>query len=43
MRQIDAARFKASNHEGVRRWLDAVTELWVEHQYTPSYVYNMNE
>jgi hypothetical protein len=42
-RQIDAARFKATNHEGVKRWFDAVTELWVEHQYTPSHVYNMDE
>ncbi|GAB7336127.1 hypothetical protein MBLNU13_g08914t1 [Cladosporium sp. NU13] len=42
-RQIDAARFKSANHEGVKRWFDAVTELWVEHQYTPSHVYNMDE
>jgi hypothetical protein len=42
-RQIDAARYKATNHEGVKRWFDAVTELWVEHQYTPSHVYNMDE
>jgi hypothetical protein len=42
-RQIDTARFKSANREGVKRWFDAVTELWVEHQYTASHVYNMDE
>lgn len=42
-RQINAARFDATNHEGVERCFDAVTELWVDHQYTPSNVYNMDE
>jgi len=42
-RQMDTARFKATNHEGVKRWFDAVTELWLEHQYNPSHVYNMDE
>lgn len=42
-RQIVTARFKATNYEGVKRWFDAVTELWVENQYPPDHVYNMNE
>jgi len=42
-RQIDAARLRSASHEGVKRWFDAVTELWVEHQYTPGHVYNMDE
>jgi hypothetical protein len=42
-RQIDTARFKATNYEGVKRWFDAVTEVWIENQYAPDDVYNMDE
>ncbi|KAI7722002.1 hypothetical protein KC353_g885 [Hortaea werneckii] len=42
-RQIDAARFKATNYDGVKRWFDAVTELWAQHQYAADHVYNMDE
>jgi hypothetical protein len=34
---------QSANHEGVKRWFDAVTELWVKHQYTLSHVYNMDK
>lgn len=42
-RQIVTARFKAANCEGVKRWFDTVTEVWVENQLAPDHVYNMNE
>jgi len=42
-RQIDTARFVATNRDGVTRWFDAVTELWAQHQYAPDQVYNMDE
>jgi hypothetical protein len=42
-RQIDTARFKATNYEGVKRWFDAVTEVWIDNQYAPENVYNMDE
>ena len=29
-----------ANREGVRSWLDVTTTLLLEHQYTPSHVYN---
>jgi hypothetical protein len=41
--QIDTARFKATNYEGVKRWYDTVTEVWIENQYAPDHVYNMDE
>jgi hypothetical protein len=43
MRRIDTARFKANNHDGVRRWISAVTGLWVVNQYVPENVYNMDQ
>jgi hypothetical protein len=42
-RQIDTARFKATNYEGVKRWFDVVTEVWIKNQYTPDNVYNIDE
>jgi len=29
-RQMDTARFVATNRDGVTRWFDAVTELWAQ-------------
>jgi len=42
-RQIDTARFVATDRDGVKRWFDAVTELWAQHQYALDQVYNMDE
>ena len=35
-RQIDTARYRATSYDGVNRWFDAVTELWMHNQYDPS-------
>ncbi|TKA64438.1 hypothetical protein B0A49_10136 [Cryomyces minteri] len=42
-RQIESARFNATSYEGVKRWFDAVTELFLQHQYPPERVYNTDE
>ena len=42
-RQIDTARFKATSYDNVKRWFDAVTEVWTQTQYAPEHVYNMDE
>jgi hypothetical protein len=42
-RQIDTARYRATSYDGVKRWFDAVTELWMHNQYDPDHVYNMDE
>lgn len=42
-RQIDNARFKAINLEGVKRWFAAVTELILQHNYATEDIYNMDE
>ena len=42
-RQIESARHNAVNAEAVKRWFDAVTELFLEHQYPPEQIYNMDE
>lgn len=41
--QIESARFTATNFEGVKKWFDAVVELWEQHQYALENVYNMDE
>jgi hypothetical protein len=47
LRQMDkvdsTARLKATSCEGVKKWFDAVTELWVENQYPSDRSYNMDE
>ena len=42
-RQIDTTRYRATSYDGVKRWFDAVTELWMHNQYDPDHVYNMDE
>lgn len=42
-RQMDNARFKAINLEGVERWFEAVTELFLQHNYASEDIYNMDE
>jgi hypothetical protein len=42
-RQIEGVRFHAVNFEAGKAWFDAVTELIIEHQYTPERIYNMDE
>lgn len=42
-RQIDTARFKATNYDGVKKWFDAVTEIWTLNRYALDHVYNMDE
>ncbi|KAF2194401.1 hypothetical protein K469DRAFT_773644, partial [Zopfia rhizophila CBS 207.26] len=41
-RQIESARFKATSYEAVKKWFDTVTELFIQHQYPPEQVYNMD-
>jgi hypothetical protein len=42
-RKIDGARHKAISVETVKTWFDAVTELRLQHKYTPERIYNMDE
>jgi hypothetical protein len=42
-RKIDGVRHKAMSVEIVKTWFDAVTELRLEHKYTPERIYNMDE
>ena len=42
-RQIDTAGFKATSYNTVKRWFDAVTEIWKQNQYAIEHVYNMDE
>lgn len=42
-RTIEGARHKAVNLEGIKTWFEAVTELCLQHQYTPDHIYNMDE
>jgi hypothetical protein len=42
-RQIDNARKPAVNIATVKMWFDAVTELQIQHCYTPDCIYNMDE
>lgn len=42
-RQIDSGRYNATDADVVKRWFDAVTELRIQHQYTPDRIYNMDE
>ena len=42
-RQLENARYKAINLEGVERWFAAVQELFFEHNYAPEDIYNMDE
>lgn len=42
-RKIEGARHKAMNVETVKTWFEAVTELYLQHQYDPERVYYMDE
>ena len=42
-RLIEHARLNAADFESVRRWFDAVTELFAQHQYPPERIHNMDE
>jgi hypothetical protein len=42
-RQIESVRFHAVNYDTVKAWFDAVTELVLEHQYAPEWIFNMDE
>jgi hypothetical protein len=42
-RKIDGSRHKAMSVETVKTWFDAVTELRLQHKYTPERIYNMDE
>ncbi|KAM0701561.1 hypothetical protein Q7P35_010469 [Cladosporium inversicolor] len=42
-RQIDTAQYRATSYDGVKRWFDAVTELWIHNQYDLDHVYNIDE
>ena len=42
-RQIENARFLASNVDTVKQWFDAVTNIRIQHQYPPECIYNMDE
>lgn len=41
--QTESVRHNAVNAEAVKRWFDAFTELFLEYQYTPEQVHNMDE
>jgi hypothetical protein len=42
-RKIESARHKAMNVETVKTWFEAVTELYLQHQYDSERVCNMDE
>jgi hypothetical protein len=42
-RKIGGARHKAVNVETVKTWFEAVTKLYLQLQYDPNRVYNMEE
>jgi hypothetical protein len=42
-RQIESARHTAVNEAVVKTWFDAVTELQIQHHYSPNCIYNMDE
>ncbi|KYG41120.1 hypothetical protein M433DRAFT_159418, partial [Acidomyces richmondensis BFW] len=42
-RQIESARYTALNTATVQGWFDAVTALYIQHQYLPEQIYNMDE
>ena len=42
-RQIESARYTALNSTTVQGWFDAVTDLYIQHQYPPDCIYNMDE
>ncbi|KYG44865.1 hypothetical protein M433DRAFT_155121, partial [Acidomyces richmondensis BFW] len=42
-RQIESARYTALNTATVQGWFDAVTALYIQHQYLPERIYNMDE
>jgi hypothetical protein len=41
--KIDGSRHKATSVETVKTWFDAVTELRLQHKYTPDRIHNMDE
>jgi hypothetical protein len=42
-RQLEHARKEGASYEHVERWFDAVVSKYVEHQYRPSDIWNMDE
>ena len=42
-RQIESVRHTAINTDAVKTWFDAVTELHIQHHYTPDCIFNMDE
>ena len=42
-RQIESARHTALNNTTMQSWFDAVTDLYIQHQYPPERIYNMDE
>ena len=42
-RQIENARHRAISYDNIKPWFDAVVEQFVEHQYSPKHIYNMDE
>ena len=42
-RTIDGVRHKAMSLEGTKMWFEAVTELYLQNQYPPDRIYNMDE
>jgi len=42
-RQIESVRHTAINTDVVKTWFDAVTELHIQHHYTPDCIFNMDE
>ena len=42
-RKIEGARHNAMNVETVKTWFEAVTELCLQHHYTPDHIYNMDQ
>ena len=42
-RLIEHARLNAADFDSVRRWFNAVTELFAQHRYPPERIYNMDE
>ena len=42
-RQIDSARHNGVNRDVVTRWFAAVTELFIENEYSPDRIFNVDE
>ena len=42
-RKIEGVRHNAMRPEAVKTWFEAVTELCIQHQYSPDQIYDMDE